>query len=186
MWGNKRVETEAPVPTVPASPQAQETNPNKPIAASLERTGISAEAGRPAITTPAGATARLGAGLHVKGEISGREDLHVDGSVEGLIQLDGGKLTVGASAKLTADIVAREIVIYGSVKGNLQARDRIEIKRDASVIGDLMTVRLMIEDGAYLKGAFEIDRKAVEGIGSEETAYARSVSAPAHAAKIAS
>jgi cytoskeletal protein CcmA (bactofilin family) len=105
-----------------------------------------------------GGVARLGPSLHVKGEITGNEDLHVDGTVEGLVSLEERKLTVGSSAKLTADIVAREIVVYGSVKGNLRARDRIEIKKDGSVIGDLTTARIMIEDGAYFKGAIEIDR----------------------------
>jgi cytoskeletal protein CcmA (bactofilin family) len=121
---------------------------------------MSTDAMRPLATTPQGSTARLGASLHVKGEISGNEDLHVDGSVEGLIQLEERKLTVGASAKLTADVVAREVVVYGSVKGNLRARDRIEIKKDGSVVGDLTTARIMIEDGAYFKGSIEIDRKA--------------------------
>ncbi len=112
---------------------------------------------RPAIT-PERAAARLGASLHVKGEISGNEDLHVDGCIEGLVSLEDRKLTVGPSAKLTADVVAREIVVYGNVKGNLRARDRIEIKKDGSVVGDLTTARIMIEDGAYFKGAIEIDR----------------------------
>jgi cytoskeletal protein CcmA (bactofilin family) len=107
-------------------------------------------------------TARLGASLHVKGEITGNEDLAIDGSVEGLVHLEDRKLTVGASARLTADIIAREVVVYGNVKGNLRARDRIEIKKDGSVIGDLTTARIMIEDGAYFKGSIEID-KAGEG-----------------------
>ena len=121
---------------------------------------MSTDAMRPLSTTPSGSTARLGASLHIKGEISGNEDLHIDGSVEGLVQLDDRKLTVGASAKLTADVVAREVVVYGSVKGNLRARDRIEIKKDGSVVGDLTTARIMIEDGAYFKGSIEIDRAA--------------------------
>jgi cytoskeletal protein CcmA (bactofilin family) len=98
---------------------------------------MSTDAMRPLSSTPSGSTARLGASLHIKGEISGNEDLHIDGSVEGLVQLEDRKLTVGASAKLTADVVAREVVVYGSVKGNLRARDRIEIKKDGSVVGDL-------------------------------------------------
>jgi len=106
----------------------------------------------------ASGTARLGASLHVKGEITGNEDLHIDGSVEGLVQLEERKLTVGASAKLTADVIAREVVVYGNVKGNLRARDRIEIKKDGSVVGDLTTARIMIEDGAYFKGSIEIDK----------------------------
>ena len=120
---------------------------------------MSTDAMRPLSTTPSGTSARLGASLHVKGEISGNEDLHIDGSVEGLVQLEDRKLTVGASAKLTADVVAREVVVYGSVKGNLRARDRIEIKKDGSVLGELTTSRIMIEDGAYFKGSIEIDRK---------------------------
>ena len=119
---------------------------------------MSTDAMRPLSSTPSGTTARLGASLHVKGEISGNEDLHIDGSVEGLIQLEDRKLTVGASAKLTADVVAREVVVFGSVKGNLRARDRIEIKKDGSVVGDLTTARIMIEDGAYFKGSIEIDK----------------------------
>jgi len=119
---------------------------------------MSTDAMRPLSSTPSGSTARLGASLHVKGEISGNEDLHIDGSVEGLVQLEDRKLTVGASAKLTADVVAREVVVYGTVKGNLRARDRIEIKKDGSVVGDLTTARIMIEDGAYFKGSIEIDR----------------------------
>ena len=117
---------------------------------------MSTDAMRPLSSTPSGSTARLGASLHVKGEISGNEDLHVDGSVEGLIQLEDRKLTVGASAKLTADVVAREVIIYGNVKGNLAARDRIEIKNEGSMVGDLSTARIIIEDGANLKGSIEI------------------------------
>jgi cytoskeletal protein CcmA (bactofilin family) len=109
-------------------------------------------------STNSGGTARLGASLHVKGEITGNEDLAIDGSVEGLVHLEDRKLTVGASARVTADVIAREVVVYGNVKGNLRARDRIEIKKDGSVVGDLTTARIMIEDGAYFKGSIEIDK----------------------------
>ncbi len=149
---------------------------------------MSTEAMRPLSTTPSGSTARLGASLHVKGEISGNEDLHIDGIVEGLVQLDDRKLTVGATAKLTADVVAREVVVYGTVKGNLLARDRIEIKKDGSVIGDLTTARIMIEDGAYFKGSIEIDRAASSSSETDldKPAYSRaasvsSVTTPSHA-----
>lgn len=105
-----------------------------------------------------GGVARLGASLHVKGEITGNEDLAIDGSVEGLVNLEDRRLTIGASARLTADVIAREVIVYGNVKGNLRARDRIEIKKDGSVVGDLTTARIMIEDGAYFKGSIEIDK----------------------------
>ncbi|HXX20433.1 MAG TPA: polymer-forming cytoskeletal protein [Candidatus Acidoferrum sp.] len=127
-------------------------------------------------------SARLGASLHVKGEITGNEDLTIDGSVEGLVHLEDRKLTIGASARLTADVIAREVVVYGNVKGNLRARDRIEIKKDGSVVGDLTTARIMIEDGAYFKGSIEID-KAGEASSSDtdldKPAYTRASRATA-------
>ena len=137
---------------------------------------MSTDAMRPLTASTDRATARLGPSLHVKGEISGNEDLLIDGSVEGLITLDERKLTVGAAAKLTADVIAREVVVYGSVKGNLRAKDRIEIKKDGSVNGDLTTARIMIEDGAYFKGSIEIDKSAEkETTGS---AFARTAAVP--------
>jgi cytoskeletal protein CcmA (bactofilin family) len=140
---------------------------------------MSTDAMRPLGATADRATARLGPSLHVKGEISGNEDLMIEGSVEGLVQLDERKLTVGATAKVTADVIAREVVVYGSVKGNLRAKDRIEIKKDGSVNGDLTTARIMIEDGAYFKGSVEIDKTSEKESGSGS--FARSASAPATA-----
>src|SRR5229473_5423704 len=100
----------------------------------------------------------LGASLVVKGEISGGEDLQIDGIVEGPISLQSQRLTVGHTAHLNSEILAREVVVYGKVEGNLRARDRVEIKKDGSVIGDITTARISIEDGAYFKGRIEIDR----------------------------
>ena len=104
----------------------------------------------------------LGSSLRVKGDITGTEDLLIDGSVEGLIQLDGRKLTVGTAARVTADIIARDVVVHGYVKGNIHAKGRVEIKKDGSVIGNLTTAQIMIEDGADFKGSIEIDRGAPE------------------------
>ncbi len=121
--------------------------------------------------TPAGSTdagrqsganvrtpAALGQGLHIKGSITGHEDLHVDGKVEGPIALGGHRLTVGRTGQVISEIVAREVIVYGNVDGDLTARDRIEIKKDGSVVGDLSTARIVIEDGAYFKGHIEIDK----------------------------
>ena len=123
---------------------------------------MSTDAIRPQVMTPASSASHMGASLHLKGDISGKEDLHVDGNVEGLIQLEDCKLTLGPSAKLTGDVAAREVVVYGSVKGNLRGCDRIEIKKDASVVGDLTTNRMIIEDGAHFKGSIEIARKTTD------------------------
>jgi cytoskeletal protein CcmA (bactofilin family) len=117
------------------------------------------DSGRPIPTAGAG-PARIGPSVHIKGEITGSEDLEIHGSVEGTVTLEERRLTVGATAKVSADLTAREIVIFGSVKGNLRAKDRIEIKKDGSVVGDLSTARIMIEDGAYFKGSIEIEKGA--------------------------
>jgi cytoskeletal protein CcmA (bactofilin family) len=192
MWGNKKPDA----PSTAANPTSQQnlySTPTSSIPATAvgEGTSMSSDAVRPIGNTPAGAVARLGASLHVKGEITGNEDLHIDGSVEGMIHLVERKLIVGAGAKLTADVVASEVVIYGSVKGNLRAKDRIEIKKDGSVIGDLTTARIMIEDGAYFKGAIEIDRSGTESESRDfaKPAFVRPaapVTTATHAAKSAS
>lgn len=113
---------------------------------------------RPDDATADPVTGWLGSSLRVKGDITGTEDLLIEGSVEGLVELDERKLTVGPTAKITADINARDVVVYGFVKGNVHAKGRIEIKKDGSVIGNLTTAQIMIEDGADFKGSIEIDR----------------------------
>ena len=104
----------------------------------------------------------LGSGLRVIGDISSTEDLQIDGSVEGTIQIDEWKLTVGTTGSLKADINAREVVVYGHVKGNVHAKGKIEIKKDGSVIGNLTTAQILIEDGADFRGTIEIDRSAAQ------------------------
>jgi cytoskeletal protein CcmA (bactofilin family) len=128
MWGNKKLDTQSTDVTLPGDATADSV------------------------------TGWLGSSLHVKGDITGTEDLLIDGSVEGLVELDERKLTVGPTAKVTADINARDVVVYGFVKGNVHAKGRIEIKKDGSVIGNLTTAQIMIEDGADFKGSIEIDR----------------------------
>jgi cytoskeletal protein CcmA (bactofilin family) len=177
MWGNKKPDT--PQSAQPEPKNLPMNQAPKPAPATWEGTNaMSTDAMRPLGSTSDRATARLGASLHVKGEISGNEDLLIDGSVEGLVQLDERKLTVGATAKVTADIIAREVVVYGTVKGNLRAKDRIEIKKDGSVNGDLTTARISIEDGAYFKGSIEIDKSAEK---ESSSAFSKSSSAAAPA-----
>jgi cytoskeletal protein CcmA (bactofilin family) len=102
--------------------------------------------------------ATLGASLTIKGQITGEEDLQIEGKIEGPISLNGHRLTVGRSARLQSEVNAREVVVYGHASGNLHARERVEIKKDGEVIGDITTSRVSIEDGAYFKGHIEIDR----------------------------
>ena len=102
-------------------------------------------------------SARLGSSLQIKGQITGTEDLQIDGIVEGSISLRGHELTVGSTAQLKSEINAREVVVYGKVIGNVHARDRVDVKKDGSVVGDISTARITIEDGAQFKGRIEID-----------------------------
>jgi cytoskeletal protein CcmA (bactofilin family) len=147
----------------------------------MERIAMSADANSPLAPTPEESTALVGAGLHIKGKISGNEDLHVDGNIEGSIQLEDRKLTIGANAKVKADVVAREVVVYGSVVGNVRASDRLEIKKDGSIVGELTTGRIVIEDGAHFKGSVEIERKAVDILPElDKPAYARAATATAN------
>jgi cytoskeletal protein CcmA (bactofilin family) len=116
--------------------------------------------GAPSVARPATAprsSARLGSGLHIKGQLTGTEDLQIDGKVEGPISLHGHQLTVGPTAVLNSEIRASEVVVYGKVIGNLYARDRVDVKTDGSVTGDISTARISIEDGAHFKGRIEID-----------------------------
>ncbi len=179
MWGNKKPESQQP-----SAFGGRTTNPPKPAAPWEGNTAMSTDAMKLGATSDR-ASARLGASLQVKGEISGDEDLQIDGTVEGLVNLQDRKLTIGAAAKVTADIAAREVVVFGSVKGNLRARDRIEIKKDGSVVGDLTTARIMIEDGAYFKGAIEIEKSSDSAKSHEKSAFARPAAASPVPQKIA-
>jgi cytoskeletal protein CcmA (bactofilin family) len=101
--------------------------------------------------------ARLGSTLQIKGEISGAEALLIDGKVEGPISLHGHELTVGPNAQLTSGIEAGDVIVYGKVVGDVHARGRVDIKADGSIIGDISSARISIEDGAHFKGRIEID-----------------------------
>jgi cytoskeletal protein CcmA (bactofilin family) len=100
----------------------------------------------------------LGAGLKIKGEISGNEDLKLDSKVDGLISIGGFRLTMGPTSRLDGNIVAREAVIAGEVNGDISAFDRIEVAKSASIVGDLSTSKILIEEGAYFKGGIEIGK----------------------------
>jgi len=95
----------------------------------------------------------------IKGELIGHEDLKLEGKIEGAISLGGHRLNVGSTAHIHADILAREVVVTGEVIGNVNAPDRIELKKGGPIVGDLTTNRLVIEDGAIFKGTIEIGRR---------------------------
>jgi cytoskeletal protein CcmA (bactofilin family) len=92
----------------------------------------------------------------LRGELTGNEDLYLDGEVEGNINLRDHKLVIGPNGKIKATITARDVVVHGRVEGNINSSDRVELKRSCSLIGDVTTQRIVIEDGAFFKGAIDI------------------------------
>jgi len=100
----------------------------------------------------------IGKSVMIKGQIVSREDLTIDGEVEGTVELQEHRLTIGPHGKVRADIKAREIVVLGNVYGNVDVADKIEIRKDAKLVGDIKTARIVIEDGAYFKGTTDIVR----------------------------
>ena len=105
-----------------------------------------------------GGQAVLGKSVIVKGQIYSREDLTIDGEVEGTVELQEHRLTVGPNGKVTAGVKAREIVVLGTIHGNVETTDKIDIRKDAKLVGDIKTARVVIEDGAYFKGNIDIVR----------------------------
>jgi cytoskeletal protein CcmA (bactofilin family) len=105
---------------------------------------------------PTGDQATIGKGLFFKGEITGSESLFVDGKVEGSINLPGNRVTVGRNGQVAASINAREIVVLGKVRGNVSASDRVDIRAEGSLSGDVSAARISIEDGAFFKGGIDI------------------------------
>jgi cytoskeletal protein CcmA (bactofilin family) len=144
MWTKQQTATETP-----AAPPVQTSG--TPVVAFGAPSA--SRVGSPAVRN----LARLGSSLQIKGQITGTEDLQIDGKVEGAISLRGHQLTVGSTAQLNSEIHASEVVVYGKVIGNLHARDRVDVKTDGSVVGDISTARISIEDGAHFKGRIEID-----------------------------
>src|SRR5712672_1133382 len=145
MWTKQQPQTESSIPPTQAAKPAVVAFSNPPTPAP----GLG--------SSPARGSARLGCSLQIKGHITGTEDLQIDGKVDGPISLRGHGLTVGPAAQLTSEIHAREVVVYGKVVGNVHARDRVDVKSDGSVVGDISTARISIEDGAQFKGRIEID-----------------------------
>jgi|SRR5579863_4577397 len=100
-------------------------------------------------------SATIGESVTIKGQIISREDLTIDGEVEGSVELQQHRLTVGPSGRLRADVRAHEIVVFGSIQGNVDATEKIEIKKQASITGDIRAARIVTEDGAHIKGSID-------------------------------
>lgn len=109
--------------------------------------------------------AQIGKSVVIKGELSGSEDLYVDGQVEGSIALKNHSLTVGPNGQIKASVEAKGLIVQGKLEGNVQASDRVELRKSAVVSGDIVTQRISIEEGAYLQGKVDIQGKAEKAAG---------------------
>ena len=132
-----------------------------------------------AVSTSTADQATIGKSLVIKGEVTGSESLYIDGRVEGSINLAGNRVTVGRNGIVSANINAREIVVLGKVRGNLTASDRVDIRSDGSLTGDVVAARISIEDGAFFKGGIDIRKAGQKANGGEDTKSAASSAEPA-------
>jgi cytoskeletal protein CcmA (bactofilin family) len=144
MW---RKPDDPKAPSASEGPGTAATVPEKPRSIA----GLTAE-----VVQPSGGV--ITSSLIIKGDISGAEDLYIDGEVRGSIQLKSGRVTVGPHGQILADVNAQEIVVRGKVKGSLHGRDRVEIGRTGEVRGEITTLRISIEDGATIHSKVEVTR----------------------------
>jgi cytoskeletal protein CcmA (bactofilin family) len=100
----------------------------------------------------------IGKSVKVVGEIFTKEDLYVDGDIEGTIESQDNKVTIGPNGRVQANIRAREVIILGQVQGNVDTSDKVDIRKDAKLVGNITTARISIEDGALFKGSIDIKK----------------------------
>src|SRR5215831_17507637 len=109
--------------------------------------------------------AHIGKSVIIKGELSGSEDLYVDGQVDGTIELKGNNLTVGPHGQVHANVNAKGVIVQGKLEGNINASERTELRKSAIALGDIVTQRVAIEEGAYFKGKVDIQKDSPKGNG---------------------
>ena len=148
-------------PTSPQTPEPQRPTPTTPAtsfetAATPARPAVTSTAGTAATAASTGEQATIGKSLIIKGELSGSESLFIDGKVEGTINLPGNRVTVGRNGQVAANITSREVVVLGKVRGNINAQDRVDIRSEGALTGDVAAARISIEDGAFFKGGIDI------------------------------
>jgi cytoskeletal protein CcmA (bactofilin family) len=169
-------------PATPGRPGTPE--PEQRPAMSTPSAPVASEpaAPRPVTTTTTTADqATIGKSLVIKGEVTGSESLYIDGRVEGSINLAGNRVTVGRNGVVAANINAREIVVLGKVRGNLTASDRVDIRSDGSLTGDVVAARISIEDGAFFKGGIDIRKPGQKVNGEAKETPAEATAAAARA-----
>jgi cytoskeletal protein CcmA (bactofilin family) len=145
----------------PSQPSTEEPlHASVPVATGHDSTNI-----RPSGTSASSQTAvdraTIGKSLRIKGEVMGSESLYIDGEVEGVINLPNNRVTVGHDARVSANITAREVVVFGKVSGDIFASERLDIRSEGSLTGNVTTQRISIDDGAFFTGSIDITKPAL-------------------------
>jgi cytoskeletal protein CcmA (bactofilin family) len=130
--------------------------------------------------------ATIGRTLVIKGEITGSEALYIDGRIEGKIIMPESRVTIGRNGKVDASIQAREVVVMGKVTGNIECSDRVDIRAEGSVSGDISTVRISVEDGASLKGGIQVRNEGKANQNQQQQNQSKPAEAPKALAATAS
>lgn len=169
-------------PASSPSPSPKTTTP-EPVKPAVSATPVPAAEPTPApaprtVNVSSQEQATIGKSLVIKGEVTGSESLYVDGRVDGAINLAGHRVTVGRNGQVHANINAKEVVVLGKVKGNVTASDRVDLRNDGSLIGDVACQRICIEDGAYFKGSIDIGKPGVKEVSPGTKAEPISAEAP--------
>ena len=179
MW-NKR--EESPKPFNPPNPAPAAPSPVEP---KKEAAAVSTPPVGRFEADNRGGSATIGKAVKVVGQIFSKEDLYVDGDLEGSVEALEHKLTIGPHGTVHAGIKAREVIALGTIQGNVEATDKIEIRKEAKLVGDIKTARIIIEDGAYFKGSIDIVKPEPARVApkpAQQGAPAATVSQPAGAA----
>lgn len=167
MWKPRKEDERPYVP-----PQTQPTVPATPAVAPREVRSVES----PKAESYRADVAHIGKSVIVKGELSGSEDLYLDGEVEGSIELRGHNLIIGPNGRVRANIHAKDVVIHGKVEGNVRGTERVELKKSANLNGDIFTQRIMIEDGAFFKGSIDIQKGEQKGEAKQQPAMSAAAS----------
>src|SRR5713226_2125319 len=163
MWKPNQTGSNTPSTPEPVRPSAPATSfdasPTRPATVG---------AGTAGSAVPTGEQATIGKSLIVKGELTGSESLYIDGRVEGTINLPGNRVTVGRNGQVSANVTAREVVVQGRIVGNVTASERLDVRSEGSLTGDVVAQRISVEDGAFFKGKIDIRRPAEKAGPSSE------------------
>lgn len=177
MWNKRKEEEYTPRPLSEHSFPPAAANDERPPAPAPHAPTAPARVVEPEPSR--GGSAMIGKSVTIRGQIAAREDLTIDGEVEGTIEAQEHRIVIGPNGRVRATVKAREVIILGQLFGNVEAGDKAELRRDGKLVGDVRTMRIAIEDGAWFKGSIDIVRQEAPKVQPRPPASATTSGAPA-------